>query len=130
MEELKRMRTIPSVLVIDDDTEALNVFTQLLRVLGVKDIYRVESAEIALAMIERQRFTMILCDYRLGGMDGAEFVARVRGQGDTTPIVMLSGAPDKAGVLRATTYDDVDFIGKPFRIAELAEVMDEFAEAA
>ncbi len=125
------MRSIPpSVLVIDDDTDALNTFTQLLRALGVTNICRVGSAEEGLEVLARQKFTMILVDYRLEGMDGAEFVARVRASGNDTPIVMLSGVPDKAGVIRATTYEQVDFVGKPFRIVELVEAMDQFAEAA
>ncbi len=118
------------MLVIDDDTEALNTFTQLLQALGVKNICRVESAELALELLENQKFTMILADYRLEGMDGAEFVERVRARGDETPIVMLSGVPDKAGVVRAMAYEHVDFMGKPFRIPELVHVMEEFAEAA
>ena len=124
------MRVIPSVLVIDDDTETLNTFTQLLRELGVEQICRVISAEAALEVVQNQKFTMILADYQLGGMDGAEFVARLRANGDETPVVILSGVPDKAGVIRATQYQDVDFLGKPFRIVELVESMQQYAEAA
>ena len=122
--------TPPSVLVIDDDTDALNTFTQLLLALGVKNICRIRSAEQALEVLQTQEFTLILVDYRLEGMDGAEFVERVRASGNTTPIVMISGVPDKAGVLRATTYEHVDFVGKPFRIIQLVEAMEQFAEAA
>jgi len=124
------MQAIPSVLVIDDDSEALNTFTQLLRALGVKNICRLASAESALEVLERQQFTMILADYRLEGMDGAEFVERLRARGDETPVVMLSGVPDKAGVIRATQYNNVDFIGKPFRILDLVTSMEQLAEAA
>jgi CheY-like chemotaxis protein len=124
------MQSIPSVLVIDDDSEALNTFTQLLRALGVKNICRLGDAESALEVLEHQPFTMILCDYRLAGMDGTEFVERLRARGDETPVVMLSGVPDKAAVLRATTYTNVDFIGKPFRILDLVNSMEQLAEAA
>jgi CheY-like chemotaxis protein len=124
------MQAIPSVLVIDDDSDALNTFTQLLRALGVSNICRLGNAESALEVLERQHFTMVLCDYQLTGMDGTEFVKRLRARGDQTPVVMLSGAPDKAAVLRATTYANVDFIGKPFRVLELVTTMEQLAEAA
>lgn len=124
------MQSIPSVLVIDDDSDALNTFTQLLRALGVKNLCRLADAESALDVMQRQQFTMVLCDYQLGGMDGTEFIERLRARGDETPVVMLSGVPDKAAVLRATTYTNVDFIGKPFRIIDLVNSMEHLAEAA
>ncbi len=96
----------------------------------MKNICRVRSAELALEVLERQKFTMILLDYRLEGMDGAEFVERVRARGDETPIIMVSGVPDKAGVLRAAHFQHVDFIGKPMQIIDLASAMQQLAEAA
>jgi FixJ family two-component response regulator len=72
-------------------------------------------------------FSMILADYRLEGMDGVQFVEQLRATGDETPVIMLSGAPDKNGVIRATSHTKVDFFAKPFRVADLMGAMDRLA---
>jgi DNA-binding response OmpR family regulator len=66
---------------------------------------------------------LIIADYRLGGMNGVELLERLRAPGDQTPLLLLSAAPDKAGVIRAASQPKVDFFGKPIRVAELVGAM-------
>lgn len=124
------MNAIASILVVDDNNETLNTFAKLLSALGVKDVCCASSAEHALEILKTRTFGMILCDYRLEGMDGVEFLEQIRAQGDKTPLIMVSGAPDKAGVIRATRQENVNFFGKPFRVEELARAMEKMADAA
>src|SRR5258706_16014664 len=117
------MRTIPSVLVIDDNFESLKALTSLMSALGAEKVSEAESAEEALELVKDHRFDLIVSDYRLEGMDGVEFLEQVRGQGNQTPILLLSGAPDKAGVIRAARQPKADFFSKPFRIVEITDAM-------
>ena len=96
------MRAIPSILVIDDNPEALDMLASLLTVLGTKNVCQAKSAEQGLDILKTQKFTVIISDYRLEGMDGVQFLEQLRAQGDQTPVLLLSGAPEKA---------------KPFRVA-------------
>ena len=124
------MRSIDSILVVDDSADALNTFTKLFSALGVKDISQAASAEEALCILKTRPFAMILCDYRMEGMNGVELLENLRGQGIQTPMVMVSGAPDKAGVIRALNHRKVDFFTKPFQVADLVGAMEKLAEAA
>lgn len=124
------MNSIASILVVDDSTDALNMFTQLFSSLGVKNICQAGSAKDALEILKARKFAMILCDYRMEGMDGIEFLEELRTHGNQTPVMMVSGAPDKLGVIRAMHHQRVDFFGKPFRVAELVGAMEKLAEAA
>ena len=123
------MRTIPSILVIDDNPDALQTFSHLLGALGVQHVREACSAERALEMLQTQSFSIILSDYRLGGMDGVEFLEQLRAKGDETPVVVFSGAPDTAGVIRAARQPKVDFFSKPFRITELTHAMERLMAA-
>jgi FixJ family two-component response regulator len=79
--------------------------------------------------LKTQKFSLILTDYRLGGMNGVQFIEQLRGEGNQTPVIVLSGAPDKTGVMRAATYNRVDFFGKPFRMDELTGAIERMAIA-
>jgi DNA-binding NtrC family response regulator len=123
------MRPIPSVLVIDDNFESLKALTSLMSALGAEKVCEAESAEQALDLIADKRFDLIVSDYRLDGMDGVEFLEKVRARGNQTPVLLLSGAPDKAGVIRASQQPKADFFSKPFRIAEITDAMERLLAA-
>ena len=122
--------SIPSVLVIDDEASVLDVLDQLFSALGISRVRRARSAEEALKILKTEQFTIIVSDYRLEGMDGVAFVERLRATGNSTPVLMLSGAPDKTGVIRATRQPRVDFFPKPFQLQQLVDAMERLAEAA
>ena len=112
------MVPIPSALVIDDDSEALNAIGQVLPAAGVRHVCPARSAEDALELMKTRRFDLVIADYRLEGMDGVQFLETLRASGDLTPLLLLSGAPDKSGVIRAVSQPRVDVFGKPFRVSE------------
>src|SRR5438046_6283176 len=123
------MRPIPSVLVIDDNFESLKALTSLMSALGAENVCEAESAEAALELVKDRRFDLIVSDYRLEGMDGVEFLEQVRALGNETPVLLLSGAPDKAGVIRASKQSKADFFSKPFRIVEITDAMERLLAA-
>ena len=123
------MKVIPSVLVIDDNADMLSAMGDILMALGAEKVRQVPSAEDALVVLEQEAFSIIVSDYRLDGMDGAQFVEQLRKGGNHTPVLMLSGAPDKQGGIRATKHERVDFFPKPFRIVELTDAMERLMAA-
>ena len=123
------MTNIPSVLLIDDNVDTLAVLGEILIALGAQRVRRTPSAEEALKVLECETFSLIISDYRLEGMDGVQFVEQLRKGGNRTPVMMLSGAPDRQGVIRATSQERVDFFPKPFRIVELAGAMERLMAA-
>lgn len=123
------MSPIPSVLVIDDNADAMSALAELLTALGSERIRAVPSAEEALEILKSESFSIILSDYRLEGMNGGEFLERLRSSGNRTPVVLLSGAPETRSVIRASGHDRVDFFPKPFRIHELSGAMERLLAA-
>lgn len=123
-------RNIPSVLVIDDESRVLEILDQLFAAVGVTRVSRASSAEEALRILKTERFAIIVSDYRLEGMDGVAFVEKLRSSGNLTPVLMLSGAPDKMAVIRAARQPGVDFFPKPFQIDNLMNAMERLIETA
>jgi two-component system C4-dicarboxylate transport response regulator DctD len=127
---LTNMRAIPSILVIDDNGEALEMVSSLLSILGAKKISQAKSAEVALEILQTETFSLIISDYRLEGMDGIQLLEQLRAEGNQTPVLLLSGAPDRAIVTRAKHHPNVDFYGKPFEISDLVSAVERLTEAA
>jgi len=123
------MRPIPSVLLVDDNVDTLQTLSGIMSALGAERVREAGSAERALEILKDESFAMIVSDYRMDGMDGVSFVKKLRSHGHRTPVLMLSGAPDKQGVIEATSHDRVDFRGKPFSIGELMGAMDRLLAA-
>ena len=123
------MKGVSSILVVEDNPVALKTLATLLAALGAKTVREAESAEQAMEILKRETFSVILTDYRLGGMNGVQFIEQLRSSGNQTPVIVLSGAPDKTGVMRAATYNRVDFFGKPFRMEELSGAIERLAVA-
>jgi len=124
------MRPIRSILVVDDNPDALETLATLLNVLGTETVRQASSAEKALEIIKGEKFSLIVSDYRLEGMNGVEFLDQLRAQGNQTPVLLLSGAPETAAVIRATNHQHVDFFGKPFQMSDFCDAVERLAEAA
>jgi PAS domain S-box-containing protein len=65
------------VLVVDDEVEVAQIFTDILELDGHK-VEMVSSAHAALQKIERRDYDVILSDVRMPGMDGPAFFAALR----------------------------------------------------
>ena len=65
------------------------------------------------------RFDSIILDISLPDGDGRDFCARIRKQGHTMPIIMLTGASDEGDVVSGLNAGANDYIAKPFRANEL-----------
>jgi two-component system KDP operon response regulator KdpE len=110
----------PLRLLIVDDEPPIRRF--LKTALAAQD-YRVEEAgdaESALAFLARNPVDLIVLDLGLPGMDGLEMVRRLRGQGNATPIVILSSRDDEAGKVAALDEGADDYVSKPFGMEELS----------
>lgn len=81
-----------------------------------------ESGERALRVARLLRPDAALVDVHLSGMDGIEFVQRIREDSDervrSLPVVFLTGAPDQA-LRERTAAMGADLLGKPASLPDL-----------
>ena len=112
------MHKTRSALVVDDDAGFREIAETILHSVGLEKVAGACSAEEALEVLKTETFSIIVSDYRMQGMTGVEFLEKLRGRGDDTPMLLVSGAPDKAGVIRAGRHSKVDFRPKPFHLRD------------
>ena len=75
----------------------------------------------AQALLMRESFDLILCDWEMPEMSGLELLAWVRSQEQykTTPFIMVTSRGDKENVVQAIQAGVSDFVGKPFTNEQL-----------
>jgi len=99
--------TLPAkILLVDDSADGLLVRRVLLEEAG----YRVEVAgdgEEGLKLFEPRKFAVIVTDYRMPGMNGADLIRRIRMLDANARVILLSGFVEPLGLTEANTGADV-----------------------
>jgi CheY-like chemotaxis protein len=93
------------LLVVDDNKFGLSARKVVLEELG----YEVEvssSPEEALEKVQSKHFDLLITDYRMPSMSGAELIAEVRKIRPGMPIILVSGFVEAMGLNEASTGAD------------------------
>ena len=108
------------LLVVDDTADALESFAALLQLEGAH-VTAVTSAGYALAALDSASFDLILSDVAMPGMDGYEFVTRVRAEPRTAalPAIALTGFGRSQDVQRALEAGFDAHLTKPIVLDQL-----------
>ncbi len=101
------------VLFVDDETRILDGLRRNLQ--GQRQRWQmsfVDSAAAAMAALERDRFDVVVTDFRMPGMDGGQLLRIVQERWPDTSRLMLSGHTDAADLLDAMAVTH-RFLDKP-----------------
>jgi PAS domain S-box-containing protein len=110
-----------AILVVDDDPDVRQLLAASLDALG----YHVREAHdgpSGLASLGEHRPDLMVLDFAMPGMNGAEVAAAARQRYPDLPIVFASGYSDTAAI-EAAVGSDAILLRKPFRIDELQTVV-------
>jgi len=102
------------ILVVDDDDVIRDTLCELL----LADHYcqTADTAEQALALLEAQRFDVVLTDISMPGLSGMELLNRVVELYPGTPVIIISGLSDQEQAQSLMKRGAVDYLLKPFRL--------------
>jgi signal transduction histidine kinase len=109
------------VLVVDDEARVRSLACDALNLLGYSAT-EAESGPAALQRLEQDMPDVIVMDYAMPGMSGAEAATLARRLKPELPIVFASGYADTAAVEAAVGADAV-ILRKPFNMGELARAV-------
>ena len=118
---------LPPVLVIDDEKNMRLSLKSILHGEGY-DVQMTESAEEALAALERQEFLMVITDARLGQMSGYEFLATACKRWPNIPFLMITAYATPQLAVQAIKAGAIDYLAKPFAPEELLHAVSRCAE--
>jgi DNA-binding response OmpR family regulator len=115
------MSGLRPVLIVDDDDLLRATLVGQFRQEGEFAPYEAASIAACDALLAepQARFDALILDVTLPDGDGRDYCLRLRRQGQSMPIIMLTGSDEEADVVRGLEAGANDYVGKPFKLAVL-----------
>src|SRR5215211_6747738 len=105
-----------TILILDDRATNRNIYARLAAAIedGVAAEVFADPAD-ALEWLESNRVDLVITDYKMPGMDGAEFTRRFRAMPNNrhVPVVVITAYDDRSFRLRALDAGATDFLQSP-----------------
>ena len=116
------------ILIVDDEPivcERLQAFLE-------GDGHRVETfvdPSKALHRLVNKEFDIVICDIRMGEIDGMQVMEKVLHKSRHTKVIMITGYATLELAREALTKGAFDFIAKPFKMKEIRRTIKSAVEA-
>ena len=103
------MTDIPKILICDDEVSMLEVLEFMLSKEGYA-VTCVENGIDAVALLETERFDLILTDIRLGDITGIDVLRAAKKQNQDVPVIMISAYATTETAVSAMNDGAYDFV--------------------
>ncbi|PCE22199.1 DNA-binding response regulator [Paraburkholderia acidicola] len=107
------------LLVLDDEAEIRGMLQRFLTAQGFEVRAVCDAAQLE-SSLERHSFDLLVLDVMMPGEDGLSICQRLRAQGHTIPILMLTARGDPVDRIVGLEMGADDYLAKPFVPSELA----------
>ena len=111
------------VLVVDDEETIRLALSKFLRTRGY-NVQTAESGTVALEMLQRGKYVLMLCDVRMPGIGGVELVPRALAIDPELAIVMLTAVNDAPTAAEVLSAGAMDYLMKPIELADLQHAIE------
>jgi putative two-component system response regulator len=114
---------VTRILIVDDEETIRLALRKFLRSRG----YEVEiagSGDQAMEFLDRDSFSLMLCDVRMPGMTGVQVVPLARQKDRDLAIIMLTAVNDAATATEVLASGATDYLMKPVELADLQQAVD------
>jgi two-component system OmpR family response regulator len=108
----------PKVLVIDDEPGVRELISEALSISEITAVQAADGLE-ALSHLRRETFDLLILDINMPKLDGLALLEKLRAEGMSVPVLMLSARADKADINQGLRIGADDYLTKPFSIEEL-----------
>ena len=100
------------ILIIDDNNDICVLLERFLS----KQKYKTASAqrgEEGLALLRRETFDLVICDFKLPDTDGLDMLRRIKVLSPATAVIIITGYSDVRIAVQALKYGAFDYVTKP-----------------
>jgi signal transduction histidine kinase/ligand-binding sensor domain-containing protein len=112
------------VFIVEDEQMIRDLYVEILQMKG-HTVSSFASAEDALDEWKMDSYKLIICDLGLPGMNGWEFISKIREMDSYIPIIVLTGWGNEIGEEKASELDVQKVLAKPVSLEELMSTINE-----
>ncbi|MDR5857352.1 response regulator [Caballeronia sp. LZ062] len=112
------METAPKIIVLDDEAELRNMLQRFLTSQGF-EVRVVENGKRLDRYLQREPYDLLVLDWMMEPEDGLAVCRRLRTEGHTLPILMLTAKGDPVDKVVGLETGADDYLAKPFLPQEL-----------
>jgi putative two-component system response regulator len=106
------------ILLVDDEATIRQALARFLRERGY-EVHECGSGPAALALLEHERFVVMLCDVRMPEMSGLDVVPRALELDRHLAVLMLTAVNEAGAATEALSRGAMDYLVKPIALTEL-----------
>ena len=117
-----------TILCVDDEPDVLYVLRRVLTSAG-HHVVTAGDAAAASEMLRSESVDLIVCDSRLPGLSGLEFLHQLNENGSTLPLIMVTGHGSVENAVITMKAGAADYLEKPIRSDRLLLVVNQTLES-
>ncbi|WP_449370217.1 osmolarity response regulator transcription factor OmpR [Thiomonas sp.] len=106
------------ILLLDDEAELRALLQRYLGSMGLQVRAVADAAQLD-RLLAREPFDLLILDLMMPGEDGLSVLRRLRAQGETLPVLMLTARGDPVDRILGLEMGADDYLPKPFEPREL-----------
>ena len=107
------------IVIVEDEEDLLELLEYNLEKEGYEVIGFLNTKTVE-QILEEEDIDLLIMDRNLPGVEGSEFVAKLREDGVVTPVIYLSAKNSDADIEEGFNRGGDDYMTKPFNMKELA----------
>ena len=115
------MANAMKIAIVDDEKDMRQSISQWLALSGF-DTETYASAEDALRGVGNDFQGIVVSDIKMPGMDGMQFLKKIKGVDSALPVIMITGHGDVPMAVEAMRMGAFDFLEKPFNPDKMTEL--------
>ncbi|MCG5054521.1 MAG: response regulator [Myxococcales bacterium] len=109
---------MPCILTVDDSRAIRMIVSRVVAEMGF-EVDEAEDGLQGLNRLEEMEYAMVVLDVTMPNLDGPGMLAKMREQGNTTPVLMLTSESKRSIIAEVMKLKIEDYILKPFKNDEL-----------
>jgi len=119
--------SIANVLLVDDETEFVETFSERLELRDLMISKAFSGAEALQALEKNHDLEAVILDVKMPGMDGIETLAEIKKRFPLVEVIMLSGHADVESAIDGMKQGAFDYLMKP---CDMDQIIAKVTEAA
>lgn len=104
-----------SILVVDDEQDLRDTVMEIFEAEGAK-VFGAHDSQSAFAMIQKQKFDVVMSDVRMPGGDGVDLLHHIEKSLTSKPKIFLCSGYNDLTPLDATRLGVIEMFSKPFNL--------------